>query len=149
MNAPDPDIEALALLVLMEATRSAQEDLQAIMNGVKDLTKDEILGHLAARIDVQAAILQELSTFEQRYGQIRATLARRQPQAAKQHHPDTTGQRRCFALTLAITSALIGGVLIELANLFVPPLLHHYQLMRSVSGPPAARLVAGTRRRRC
>jgi hypothetical protein len=125
MNAPDPDIEALALLVLMEATRAAQEDLQAIMNGVKDLTKDEILRHLAARIEVQAAILQELRTFEQRYAQIRATLARRQPQAAKHRHPDTPGQRRCFALTLAITSALIGGVLIELANLFVPPLLHH------------------------
>jgi hypothetical protein len=35
---PPGDIEAIAFLVLMEATRSAQEDLKAIMAGVKAIT---------------------------------------------------------------------------------------------------------------
>lgn len=38
-STPDGDIEAMAFLVLMEASKSAQEDLKAIMDGVKDVAQ--------------------------------------------------------------------------------------------------------------
>lgn len=40
-SMPDGDIEALAFLVLMEAAKSAQEDLKAIMDGVKLINKQK------------------------------------------------------------------------------------------------------------
>ena len=38
---PEGDIEALAFLVLMQTAESAQEDLKAIMKGVKDINKEK------------------------------------------------------------------------------------------------------------
>jgi hypothetical protein len=38
-NIADGDIEAIAFIVLMEAARSAQEDLRAIMNGVREINQ--------------------------------------------------------------------------------------------------------------
>ena len=37
----DQDIEAIAFLVLMQAAKSAQEDLKAIMNHVKEINKQK------------------------------------------------------------------------------------------------------------
>jgi hypothetical protein len=41
VTATEGDIEALSFLVLMEAARSAQEDLKAIMEGVKAINKEK------------------------------------------------------------------------------------------------------------
>lgn len=38
---PDGDVEALAFLVMMEASRSAQEDLKTIMEGVKQINSSK------------------------------------------------------------------------------------------------------------
>jgi hypothetical protein len=40
-NLADADIEALAFLVLMQASKSAQEDLKSIMDGVKAINEEK------------------------------------------------------------------------------------------------------------
>jgi hypothetical protein len=40
-NLGDADIEALVFIVMMEAAQSAQDDLKAIMQGVKDINKEK------------------------------------------------------------------------------------------------------------
>ena len=40
-SMPDGDIEAIAFLVLMQATKSAKEDLKAVMDGVKQINKSK------------------------------------------------------------------------------------------------------------
>ncbi len=40
-NMADGDIEAIAFLVLMQAAKSAQEDLKAVMDGVKQINKSK------------------------------------------------------------------------------------------------------------
>lgn len=40
-NLPDADIMALCFIVLMDAAKSAQEDLKAIMDGVKAINKEK------------------------------------------------------------------------------------------------------------
>ena len=40
-SMPEGDIEALAFLVMMQAAKSAQEDLKAVMKGVKDINKEK------------------------------------------------------------------------------------------------------------
>jgi hypothetical protein len=41
ISMPDGDIEAIAFLVLMQASKSAQEDLKSIMDGVKNINKSK------------------------------------------------------------------------------------------------------------
>ena len=40
-SMPEGDIEALAFLVMMQAAKSAQEDLKAVMKGVKESNKEK------------------------------------------------------------------------------------------------------------
>jgi hypothetical protein len=54
-SLPEGDIQALAFLVLMQASKSAQEDLKAIMAGVKAIhaTEAKLREQLAARVGAQ------------------------------------------------------------------------------------------------
>lgn len=60
---PDGDIMAICFIVLMEATKSAQEDLKSIMDGVKAINKEkEGLRSANSQVNQQAAALAKTPT---------------------------------------------------------------------------------------
>jgi hypothetical protein len=61
-NAAEVDIEALAFIVMMAAASSAQQDLQAIMNGIKEIT---------AIKDVERQVIDQVNSMSTRLRKLR------------------------------------------------------------------------------
>ena len=115
LSAMDGDIEALAFVVLMEASRSAQEDLKAIMESVKEINREKA-GWRRANTGKQPPGFDFEATFE-----LMATLYAKQLHAELQDirdDLDTTGElSEMESLRLQMAMDRLSKMMSTLSNL--------------------------------
>lgn len=106
LKLADGDITALVLLVMMEASKSAQEDLKAIMAGIKAMHEKkkalrETLNHLKKKKSEKKTLSREA------YDSLKKVLANADPDSAKKLHATPQPVKPSRTITAAELNELI------------------------------------------